>query len=100
VEQGARIGRHCIINTGATVDSDCAIGDFCHVGPGCSLGCQVILEDGVFMGIGSIATRKNKVGAWTTVGAGAVVAADLPDHILAIGVPARVHRTLDLRFDA
>jgi sugar O-acyltransferase (sialic acid O-acetyltransferase NeuD family) len=94
IQSGARIGQHCIINTGATVDSGCVVGDFCHVGPGCNLGKAVTLAEGVFMGIGSIAIRNTKVGAWTTVGAGAAVVTDLPDHVVAVGVPARVLRKL------
>lgn len=27
------VGRHCIINTGATVDHECRIGDFAHIAP-------------------------------------------------------------------
>jgi sugar O-acyltransferase (sialic acid O-acetyltransferase NeuD family) len=90
VQPGSRIGRHCIINTGATVDHDCVIGDFCHVAPGCSLGRGVTLAEGVFMGIGSVATRDTHIGAWTIVGAGAVVASDLPGSVLAVGVPATI----------
>lgn len=95
IQPGACIGRHCIINTGATVDHDCVIGDFCHVAPGCNLGGAVALAEGVFMGIGSVAIQNASVGAWTTVGAGAAVVTDLPDHVVAVGVPARVRRKLD-----
>jgi len=92
VQPDAQIGEHCIINTGATVDHGCVIGDFCHVAPGCSLGGRVTLAEGVFMGIGSVAIQGISVGAWTTVGAGAAVVTDLPDRVLAVGVPARVRR--------
>lgn len=96
VQAGARIGRHCIINTGATVDHDCVVGDFCHVAPGCNLGGTVTLAEGVFMGIGSVAIPGTRVGAWTKVGAGAAVVTDLPDRVVAVGVPARVRRKLEI----
>lgn len=95
IQPGVRIGRHCIINTGATVDHDCVIGDFCHLGPGCNLGGSVTLAEGVFMGIGSVAIPNMSVGAWTVVGAGAAVVTDLPDRVVAVGVPARVRRKLE-----
>jgi sugar O-acyltransferase (sialic acid O-acetyltransferase NeuD family) len=95
VQPGVRIGRHCIINTAATVDHDCVIGDFCHVAPGCNLGGAVTLAEGVFMGIASVAIQNVSVGAWTTVGAGAAVVTDLPDHVVAVGVPAKVRRKLE-----
>ena len=95
IQPGARIGRHCIINTEATVDHDCVVADFCHVGPGCNMGMRVTLAEGVFMGITSVAIENTSVGAWTTVGAGAAVVMDLPDHVLAVGVPATVRRRLE-----
>ena len=94
VQPDAQIGAHCIINTGATVDHGCVVGDFCHVAPGCNLGGTVTLAEGVFMGIGSVAIQSISVGAWTAVGAGAAVVTDLPDRVLAMGVPARVRRKL------
>ncbi len=96
IQPGARIGRHCIINTGATVDHDCVIGDFCHIAPGCNLGGAVTLAEGVFMGIGSVAIQNVSVGAWSTVGAGAAVVTYLPDRVVAVGVPARVRRMLEI----
>ncbi|MCS7301293.1 MAG: hypothetical protein NZ556_07050, partial [Fimbriimonadales bacterium] len=37
VQPDARIGRHCIVNTAASVDHDCTIADFVHVAPGARL---------------------------------------------------------------
>ena len=51
-----------------------------HVGNGAWLGAGVIVLDGVRVGHGSI------------VGAGAVVTKDLPDNVVATGVPAKVIR--------
>lgn len=79
-----------IINTAATVDHDCLIGTACHVAPGCGLAGNVTLGQGVFLGIGCKVIPRVKIGAWTTVGAGAVVVRDLPADRLAVGVPARI----------
>ena len=38
-------------------------------------------------------TEKCSIGAHSVVGAGSVVLTDLPDHVLAYGVPARIIRT-------
>jgi len=83
------IGNHCIINTGATIDHDCLIEDYVHVAPGVHLAGDVVLREGVLMGIGSAAIPGVEVGAWTTVGAGGVVVEDLPPNVLALGVPAK-----------
>jgi sugar O-acyltransferase (sialic acid O-acetyltransferase NeuD family) len=83
------IGNHVIVNTGALVDHDCEIGRYAHVAPGVNLAGQVTVAEGVFLGIGSSAIPGVQIGEWTTVGAGAVVADDLPSEVVAVGVPAR-----------
>jgi len=89
IQPEATLGEHVIVNTGGSIDHDCAIGDFVHVAPGVRLAGNVALGDGAFLGIGVVATPGVRVGAWTTVGAGAAIVHDLPDAIVAIGVPAR-----------
>ena len=44
------------------------------------------------MAIGSSVRNKISIGDWTTIGAGAVVVNDVTDHVIAVGVPARVVR--------
>ena len=78
-----------ILNTGATVDHDCVIGDAVHIAPGSHLAGNVTLEEGVFLGIGTVVIPGRRIGAWTRVGAGAAVVHDLAANVTAIGVPAR-----------
>jgi sugar O-acyltransferase (sialic acid O-acetyltransferase NeuD family) len=93
VQADAVIGAHAIINTGATIDHDCTVEDFAHIGPGTHLAGGVRIGRGAFLGIGSAVVPGVRVGDWTTVGAGAVVTSDLPDHIVAAGVPAKPIRS-------
>ena len=60
-----------------------------RLAPGVRLAGNVALGDGAFLGIGVVAIPGVRVGAWTTAGAGAAIVHDLPDAIVAIGVPAR-----------
>lgn len=92
VQPGTTIGRHAIVNTRASVDHDCVLGDFVHVAPGVTLAGKVTLEEGAFMGVGSVAVPGVRVGAWATVGAGGVVVRDVPGGVTAVGVPARAIR--------
>lgn len=84
------IGAHAIVNTGASIDHDCVLGEAVHVAPGSRLAGNVKLGDEVFLGIGAVAIPGVSVGARTTVGAGAAVVRDLPEGVIATGVPARV----------
>nr|WP_280527538.1 acetyltransferase [Deinococcus humi] len=83
------LGRHNIVNTGATVDHDCILEDFVHVAPGVHLAGAVHLKEGVFLGVGGAVMPGITVGRWTTVGAGGVVVRSLTANTIAIGIPAR-----------
>jgi len=96
INAGAVIGKHCIINTGASVDHECVIGDYCHIAPHATLCGQVKVGEGALMGVGSCAVPCVKVGAWSTVGAGAAVVCDVPDGVVAVGVPARIIKDKDM----
>jgi acetyltransferase-like isoleucine patch superfamily enzyme len=50
----------------------------------------VVVEDDVWLGAGAIVLDGVRIGKGCIVGAGAVVVKDLPDHTVALGVPARV----------
>jgi sugar O-acyltransferase (sialic acid O-acetyltransferase NeuD family) len=89
------IGRHVIVNTAATVDHDCLLGDFVHVAPGAHLAGQVSLGEGSFLGIGSTVIPGKQVGGWVTVGAGGVVVEDIPAGVTVVGVPARQKQTME-----
>ena len=93
VNTGTRIGDNVILNTGSTIDHHNDIGAHVHIAPGVHLGGEVRIGTGAFLGIGSIVLPQKQVGAWTTIGGGGVVVHDLPDHVTAVGIPARAKST-------
>jgi UDP-N-acetylbacillosamine N-acetyltransferase len=95
VNPGARLGIAVIVNTCASVDHECVIGDGVHLSPGTHLAGGVTVGRGTTVGIGSVARDGIRIGKGCIVGAGAVIVSDLPDHVVAYGVPARVIRTTD-----
>ena len=90
INPGARIGCSVIINTSASVDHECVVGDAAHIAPGAHLAGQVTVGAATQVGIGAAVIQRITIGAGTIVGAGAVVVEDLPDHVIAYGVPAKV----------
>lgn len=94
VNPGARIGENVIVNTAATVDHDGDIGAGAHIAPGVHLAGDVTVGAGAYLGIGSVVREGIHIGTGAMVGAGSVVVSDIPDRVLAYGVPARVIGTL------
>lgn len=90
-----RVGAHVNLNLGCTVSHDTVIEDFCNVSPGVHLSGAVHLEEGVDVGTGAVVLPGKRVGRDSTIGAGAVVTADVPPRSVAVGIPARVVRTLE-----
>ncbi len=90
IQPEVKIGKHVIVNTGASIDHDCVIGDFVHICPGVSLAGAVRVGKGSFLGIGSTAIPQIKIGEWCLIGAGTVLIRDVPDKAKAVGVPARI----------
>jgi sugar O-acyltransferase (sialic acid O-acetyltransferase NeuD family) len=89
VNTGSSIGRGTILNTHCSVDHHNQIGECVHVAPGAHLGGDVIVEDGALIGIGATVMPQQRVGAWSCVGAGAVVTKSVPPGATVAGVPAR-----------
>lgn len=94
VNPGSTIGDNVIVNTSSSVDHDCLIDEGVHIGPGAHLGGGVTIGRGTWVGIGAIIKDKIKIGKNAIIGAGAVVLRDIPDEVVAFGVPAKVIKNL------
>ena len=87
------LGRGVIVNVSAVLSHDVRVGDFATINPLTSLSGNVTLGAGVDCGSGVRVIPGVTVGEGTILGAGAVVTRDLPSHVTAVGVPARVIKT-------
>jgi sugar O-acyltransferase (sialic acid O-acetyltransferase NeuD family) len=85
----ARIGAHCIVNTRASVDHDCTLGDCVHVAPGAVLGGHVRVGGGAWIGLGASVRDHLTIGERALIGVGAVVVRDVAADVVAYGCPAR-----------
>jgi len=95
VNPGAEIGDDVCINTGASVDHDCRLGHHCSIFPNASVAGGVTIGPFACIGQNASVNQYLSIGAFSVVGAGAVVTKDLPDHVVAVGVPARVIRSTE-----
>lgn len=94
IQACSRIGKHCIINTGASVDHECVIEDYVHISPHATLCGNVHVGEGSWVAAGTIVLPGVKIGKWSVIGAGSVVAKDVPDGVLAVGNRCKVIKKL------
>jgi acetyltransferase EpsM len=94
VNTGATVGQHVILNTSCSIDHDCVVEDFAHISPGAHLAGSVRVGEGTHVGTGVSVIPGIRIGCWSVIGAGSAVVRDVPDRVVAYGVPARVMRSL------
>ena len=89
INPGTKIGKNVIINTGSIIDHDCTIHDHVHIAPGVTLSGGVKVGYATHVGTGASIIQNIHIGERTIIGAGSVVTKDIPNNVIAKGVPAR-----------
>ena len=121
--KNVHVGRNVVFNFGCRFvdDADITIGDNTMLGPGVCIstaehplspelrrnGLQynkpVHIEDNVWIGSGAVILAGVTIGRNAVIGAGSVVTKDIPADSLALGIPAKVIRSIteedDLYYD-
>jgi sugar O-acyltransferase (sialic acid O-acetyltransferase NeuD family) len=92
IQANARVGRHVIVNTAASVDHDCVLEDFVQIAPGAILCGNVRVGEGAMVGAGAVVVPGVSIGRWAVVGAGAVVTRNVAEGAVVWGYPARIIR--------
>jgi len=116
LEQGVEMGnfgevKNARLGKGTKMHHFSYVGD-AHVGQRVNIGAGTItlnydgvrknrteIGDDAFIGSDTLLRAPIKVGARAATGAGAVVTKDVPDDMLAVGVPARVRKKTERRTD-
>lgn len=84
------LGTGVICNTSCSIDHECMVDDFAHVGPGAVLCGNVHVGAGTFVGANAVIKQGVTIGKNVTIGAGTVVIRDIPDNTIVVGNPQRV----------
>ena len=85
-----KISEHVHVNIGSTIGHDALLGDFVTLNPSVNVSGNVVLNEGVEAGTGSIIIPGCTVGEWSVIGAGSVVTKSLKANCTAVGAPARI----------
>ena len=85
VGAGSSIGRMAIVNTGAIIEHDCAVGAFSHIAVGAVVCGESFIGDNAFIGAGATIIQGISVGKETIVGAGVAVIKNVPAQRIVYG---------------
>lgn len=89
VNAAAELHTGVVLNTNASVDHDCVVGEFAHLAPAVAIAGGVHVGAEALIGIGARVIPGITIGDRAIVGAGAVVVQDVPAGITVVGAPAR-----------
>lgn len=95
ITTNVKLGRANVVNLGCFIGHDTVLGDCVSMMPAANIAGEVAVGDGCYFGLNACVINRKNVGAWSVIGAGAVVVDDIPPCSLAVGVPARVIKKLD-----
>lgn len=99
VNSNALVENHVLVNNASVIEHDTRLANFVTVCPGAQVGGRVELDEGSFIATGAIVLPRLKVGKYSVLAAGSLLTKDLPDHVLAMGSPARIVKEIGEDFD-
>ena len=89
INAGAKIGKHCIVNSSSVVEHDNFIENYSHISVGAKLAGTVFVGELSWIGIGACVCNNVKICQNCMVGAGAVVINDIEESGTYVGVPVK-----------
>ncbi|MCQ4139025.1 MULTISPECIES: acetyltransferase [unclassified Chryseobacterium] len=78
-----------ILNLACTVGHDTQIKNFCSFMPTVNISGEVVINENVYVGTGAKIINLLEIGENSIIGAGAVVAKNIPANCTAVGIPAK-----------
>lgn len=102
---GAQIGEMTMIDMNVVVGGRAVIGKNCHIGAGAVIAgvieppssIPVDIGDNVLIGANAVILEGIKIEKGSVIAAGAVVIDDIPQNVVAAGIPARIIKEVDQR---
>lgn len=90
INSSAKIGKHCIINTGAIIEHDNKIEDYVHISPNATLCGTVKVGEMAHIGAGVTVRNNIEITSNCVIGAGTVVVKDIEVEGTYVGVPSKL----------
>ena len=95
ISPGTCIGDFSTIGVNASVEHDSIIGCSVNIAPGVNIAGKVKFGDFSVAGIGSTIIEKVNIGSYSILGAGSTAISDVPNDVVAYGLPAKPMQNRD-----
>lgn len=95
INYGSVIEDFVVMNMNCSVGHHCTIGKYSSLAPNVSLGGHTTTGFSVELGIGSSSLQGVNIGSQSIVGAQCLVHQNIPENVVAVGVPAAIKRYLN-----
>lgn len=92
INVGSSIGEFCVINSSSIIEHNTIIENYCTISPGANIGGNVTIHANAFIGSSATIIQNRSIGNNSVIGAGAIVIKDIPNNVLAVGIPAIVKK--------
>ena len=83
------------INRQVSIGHHTSIGSFSTLNPGCKLAGGSVVGKNTTIGMGANIYNDINIGSNTVIGAGSLVTKNIPDNVVAYGVPAKIIRKIE-----
>lgn len=91
------VGNNVIINNSVVLPHNNTVEDNVNISPGVNVGGGSVIKEGSFIGIGTSIIQYITIGRNVTIGAGAAIVCNIPDNVIAFGVPCKVIKNREAR---
>lgn len=85
----SKVGKFCIINTHASLDHDCLMGDYSSLAPSATTGGKVIIGERTAICIASTIKHGLEIGSDCVVGASSLALHNISNNTVSYGIPAK-----------
>jgi UDP-N-acetylbacillosamine N-acetyltransferase len=96
LEVESRLGASALVSSGVVIAHHCVVEDGVFLSARVVLGGRATIGRGTWLGVGCVVKDRIAIGSGSIIGAGAVVVREIPDGVIAFGVPAKVARMATL----
>lgn len=93
INSDSKIGDFCILNTNSSLGHDGVMKEYSSISSGVRTGGNLLLNRCSAVSIGATIIENITIGNDTIIGAGSLVTKNIPNEVVAYGVPAKVIRS-------